>query len=66
MPDEEKLKFYQECSVDYSTRRDAIAKLKKSMSENDMLTAEEKEAAQLEKQFEDYTQGKDGKTIEGE
>ena len=66
MPDEEKLKFYQECSVDYSTRRDAIAKLKKTMSENDRLTAEEKEAAQLEKQFEDYTQGKDGKTIEGE
>lgn len=66
MPDEEKLKFYQECSVDYSTRRDAIAKLKKSMSENDRLTAEEREAAQLEKQFEDYTQGKDGKTMEGE
>ncbi len=66
MSDEEKLKFYQECSVDYSTRRDAIAKLKKSMSENDRLTAEEREAAQLEKQFEDYTQGKDGKTMEGE
>ena len=66
MSDEEKLKFYQECSVEYSTRREAIAKLKKSMSENDRLTAEEREAAQLEKQFEDLTQGKGGKIMEGE
>lgn len=66
MSDDEKLKFYQECSTDYLARREAIAKLKKSMSENDRLTAEEKEAAQLERQYEDYTKGKDGKTMEGE
>ncbi len=66
MLDDEKLEFYQKCSADYSARREAIAKLKKSMSENDRLTAEEKEAAQLEIQYEDYTKGKDGKTMEGE
>ena len=63
MSDEDKLKFFQQCSVDFVAKREAIDRLKESMSENDRLVEEEAKASQLEKEYEDYVEGKDGKTI---